>query len=82
MPEILKKRSDVNRSNRLYRSKYPPKLIPTASTFAPITNHNGDYFTLPSVTKDKMKGFATGKGTYAPLQKKKILSKLIRPDSE
>lgn len=67
-------------SRDLYRSIHPGRLVPTASTFAPIPNYGGKSYNLPLVGETK-KGFASGKLAYDPFQKKRLFGILIRASS-
>lgn len=67
-----------NNHRDLYRSKHPGRLLPTASTFGPLPNYGGEAYSLPFINPNKKGGFASGKMTYAPMQKKMILGKLTR----
>ena len=73
-------KENLNPTN-LHRSKYPGRLLPTASTFGPFPNYGGGEFSLPIIKEHKKGCFASGKLSYAPLQKKRILGEITRANT-
>lgn len=73
----MKLKENVNKTC-IYKSIHPGRLLPTASTFGPLPNYSGEEYSLPLVREYKKGCFASGKLSYAPLQKKKILGFINR----
>ena len=66
---------------KLYKSKHPGRLLPTASTFGQLANYGGEVYRLPLIGENKKGCFASGKYTFAPLKKKMILGSINRANS-
>lgn len=73
----LKLKENVN-PTQIYKSIHPGRLLPTASTFGPLPNYGGEAFCLPLIHEHKKGCFASGKLTFDPVEKKKILGLLKR----
>lgn len=67
-----------NEHTMFFKSKHLGRLLPTASTFGPIPNYGGEAYSLPYLHPIKKGGFASGKITFDPLYRKKILGMINR----
>lgn len=68
---------DHTQPTSYYKSVHPGRLVPTASTFAPVPNYGGERLSLPLVGGNK-KGFASGKLGSDPNHRKQLLGRLTR----
>lgn len=79
--QTMQLKENENRQS-LYRSIHLGRLVPTASTFAPLPNYGGEELSLPIIYEGKKGCFASGKLSYAPIQKRRILGELNRTNTE